>query len=159
MTVEAVDQDSVLERALDLVKGARHRIWITSPWITQRAVNLLLRDALPRVASGLEIRVVYRVKEPTDLEITDLDALKALEDAGCSVRYSTRLHAKLLLVDSESAIVSSSNLTSTAGYGLDTPPEWRNQELGVNSQGGANSSFRPRGALRRDLAIISMGQS
>lgn len=133
--VEAVDQDSVLQRALELVKGARKRIWITSPWITQRAVNLLLRDALPRVSSGLDVRVVYRVKEPTDLEITDLDALKALEDAGCSVRYSTRLHAKLLLVDSDSAIVSSSNLTSTAGYGLDTPPEWRNQELGVVVKG------------------------
>lgn len=131
MPVEAVDQDSVLERALELVRAAKKRIWITSPWITQRAVNLLLRDVLPKVDKGLEVRIVYRVKEPTDLEITDLEALKALEDAGCQVRYSTRLHAKLLVVDGVSAIVSSSNLTSTAGYGLDTPPIWRNQELGV----------------------------
>lgn len=135
MPIEAVDQDSVLERALELVRVAKKRIWITSPWITQRAVNLLLRDVLPRVQKGLEVRIVYRVKEPTDLEITDLEALKALEDSGCQVRYSTRLHAKLLVVDGASAIVSSSNLTSTAGYGLDTPPEWRNQELGVVIRG------------------------
>src|SRR5438094_6369208 len=100
MTVEVVNQDSVLSRALDLVKGAERRIWITSPWITQRAVNLLLRDVIATIRTrGLEVRIVYRVKEPGDLDITDLEALKTLEDAGCLVRYSTRLHAKLLLVD------------------------------------------------------------
>lgn len=98
MPVEAVDQDSVLDRALELVKTTRKRIWITSPWITQRAVNLLLRDVLPKVEKGLEVRIVYRVKEPADLECTDLEAFKALEDSRCQVRYSTRLHAKHGLV-------------------------------------------------------------
>lgn len=132
MGLSVVNQDTVLERALELARGAKRRIWVTSPWITSRAVNLLLQDALPRVrAEELEVRIVYRVKEPTDLEITDLDALKALEDAGCEVRYSTRLHAKLVLVDERAAIVSSSNLTATAGYGLDLPAAWRNEELGI----------------------------
>lgn len=131
MAVEVVDQDSILDRALDVVRGARQRLWITSPWVTQRPVNLLLREALPRVARGeLEVRVVYRVKESTDLEITDLEALESLEDAGCQVRYSTRLHAKLVLAD-HAAIVSSSNLTATAGYGLDVAASWRNEELGL----------------------------
>lgn len=132
MGLQVVNQNSVLDRALELSREARARIWLTSPWITSRAVNLLLQDALPRVRAGeLEIRIVYRVKEATDLEITDLDALKALEDAGCQIRYSTRLHAKLVLVDEGAAIVSSSNLTSTAGYGLDMPAAWRNEELGI----------------------------
>jgi len=132
MSVEVVNQDSVLSRALDLVASAQNRIWITSPWITQRAVNLVLRDVLPKVRSrGLEVRIVYRVKEPGDLDITDLEALKSLEDAGCQVRYSTRLHAKLLLVDTDAAIVSSSNLTATAGYSVDFGGDWRNEELGV----------------------------
>lgn len=135
MSVEVVNQDSVLERALGVVGEARRRLWITSPWITQRPASLLLRDALPRVAQGeLDIRIVYRVKEPTDLEITDFEALKSLEDAGCQVRYSTRLHAKLILADG-AAIVSSSNLTATAGYGIDTPASWRNEELGVLIRG------------------------
>jgi hypothetical protein len=61
--------------------------------------DLLLRDVLPKVERGLEVRIVYRVKEPADLEITDLDALKAVEDWGCNIRYSTGLlHAKLLVV-------------------------------------------------------------
>jgi hypothetical protein len=122
MAVQVVNQNSVLDRALELAREAKARIWLTSPWITSRAVNLLLQSALPRVrVSELEIRIAYRVKEATNLEITDLDALKALEDAGCQIRYSTRLHAKLVLVDERAAIVSSSNLTSTAGYGSTCP--------------------------------------
>ena len=38
---------------------------------------------------------VYRLKERADLDFTDPEALNALVDAGCPVRYSTRLHAKL----------------------------------------------------------------
>ena len=135
MSVEVVNQDSVLEHALCVVGETTRRLWITSPWITQRPASLLLRDALPRVARGeLDIRIVYRVKEPTDLEITDFEALKSLEDAGCQIRYSTRLHAKLVLADS-AAIVSSSNLTATAGYGIDMAASWRNEELGVLIRG------------------------
>lgn len=132
MTVQVVNQDSVLELALKGARQAERRIWLTSPWVTARAINLLLREALPRAEAGeLDIRLVYRVKEPTDLEITDLESLKALEDAGCRVRYSTRLHAKLVLVDERSAIVSSSNLTATAGYSVDGGGSWRNEELGM----------------------------
>lgn len=132
MGFQVVNQNTILEHALQQAREAKARLWITSPWITSRAANLLLQDALPRVRKGeLKVRIVYRVKEATDLEITDLDTLKAMEDSGCLVRYSTRLHAKLLLIDRRAAIVSSSNLTSSAGYGLDTPSTWRNEELGI----------------------------
>jgi DNA helicase HerA-like ATPase len=132
MGFQIVNQNTILEHALQRAREAKARLWITSPWITSRAANLLLQDALPRVRKGeLEVRIVYRVKEATDLEITDLDTLKAMEDSGCLVRYSTRLHAKLLLIDRQAAIVSSSNLTSSAGYGLDMPSTWRNEELGI----------------------------
>ena len=88
-------------------------------------------SAAHRSREELDVRIVYRVKEPTDLEITDLYALKSLESDGCKVRFSNRLHAKLLLIDDRAAIVSSSNLTATAGYGLDHKIEARNEELGI----------------------------
>ena len=60
MGLQVVNQDTVLDRALELARGAKRRIWVTSPWITSRAVNLLLQDALPRVrADELEVRIVY----------------------------------------------------------------------------------------------------
>jgi DNA helicase HerA-like ATPase len=132
MSIQVVNQNSILDHALQRTRDAKARLWVTSPWITSRAVNLLLQDVLPRVRRGeFEVRIVYRVKEATDLEITDLDALKVFEDSGCLVRYSTRLHAKLVLIDQRAAIVSSSNLTASAGYGVDVPAAWRNEELGI----------------------------
>lgn len=129
---EVVDEGSILDRAWGLVRGAERAIWLTSPWIVHRSANMLLRDALPKVARGdLDVRIVYRVKEPTDLEITDLESLKALEDAGCKIRYSTRLHAKLVLCDGQVGIVSSSNLTPTAGYSPGGTAPWKNEEVGI----------------------------
>lgn len=131
MATRIVNQDTVLPEARTLVGSAQREILITSPWIRQRSANTLLREVLPRLEDGsLRIRIVYRVKEASDLDITELDGIKALEEAGCEVRFSSRLHAKLVLVDDHAALVSSSNLTATAGYG-DLPPEWRNEELGV----------------------------
>lgn len=132
MAIEVVNQDTVLKRALDVIGAAHRRVWITSPWITQYPVSLLLREILPRVAAGggLDVRIVYRVKEPEDLEITDLDALKSFETAGCSVRYSTRLHSEVVLAD-DAAIVPSSNLTATVGYLGGADRARRNQELSI----------------------------
>ncbi len=129
MTLRIINQDTILEQALALTGDAKKRVWITSPWITRGPVDRLLRRIAAR--EELDVRIVYRVKEPTDLEITDLYALKSLESDGCKVRFSNRLHAKLLLIDDRAAIVSSSNLTATAGYGLDHKIEARNEELGI----------------------------
>ena len=64
MALEVVNQDRVLDRALGLVRQARQRVWITSPWITQRSANLLLRDVLPRIDQDqLDVRVVLSVVE------------------------------------------------------------------------------------------------
>lgn len=77
------------------------------------------------------MRVVYRLKGADDLSISDLDALDRLAAAGCLVRYSNRLHAKVVIVDDTDAVVSSSNLTATAGYSTKSGP-WQNEELGVH---------------------------
>ena len=134
MGIKVVSEQTVLSHAQRLAKGSTKRLWITSPWVRQRAANLLLRDVLPRIENEkLDVRIVYRVKEPMDLNITELEALKAYEDAGCKVRYSIRLHAKVVLADSHGGIISSSNLTPTGGYSWVSSGEsdWRNEELGV----------------------------
>ena len=132
MSLAIISQDTILGHAVRLTHEAQQRVWITSPWITRGAVSRLLDDLIPKVRAGeIELRIVYRFKEPHDLEITDLDQLGRLQEAGCQLRYSSRLHAKLLLVDDRAAIVSSSNLTATAGYGLEDQAGHRNEELGV----------------------------
>ena len=73
MTLRIINQDTILEQALALTGDAKKRVWITSPWITRGPVDRLLRRIAAR--EELDVRIVYRVKEPTDLEITDLYAL------------------------------------------------------------------------------------
>jgi hypothetical protein len=96
MPVEAVDQDTVLEHPLHLVKGARKRIWITSPWITQRAVNLLLRDVLPKclraAASGERSYVLGPPARTGGLESDYFERfLQRFRRAGAAARSSITL--------------------------------------------------------------------
>jgi hypothetical protein len=151
MTVRVVNQDTVLQHSGRIVGSARERIWLTSPWITGNAIRLLLAEALPRVREGtLEVRIIYRLKEPSDLEITDVGALAALVADGCQVRFSRRLHAKVLLVDDRTALVSSSNLTVAAGYGPGQGGNARNEELGLLVEGEAELVT----ALEREFLAI-----
>lgn len=136
MTTTVVTQQGILAAVRPLVAGARRRVWVTAPWITSGAAALLFDELVTRLGGGeqLDVRIVYRLKGSDDLTISDLVALDRLAAAGCQVRYSNRLHAKLVLVDDEAAVVSSSNVTASAGYATSTG-DWQNEELGLALDG------------------------
>ncbi|MHB8618975.1 MAG: helicase HerA domain-containing protein [Chloroflexota bacterium] len=128
-----VSQDSVLAASVRLVSAAKHSIDISSGWIKGSALRLMLESARPKLPDGeLKVRIIYRLKEMSDLDITELAALKEFEDLGAEVRFCRRLHAKMVLVDGEQAIISSSNLTATAGYTFrPEQQDWTNYEAGI----------------------------
>lgn len=133
MTSSVVSERTILSVVGPMLSRAERRVWVTAPWVTTSAADLLFSGLLRRMADGVDLdaRVVYRLKGADDLSISDLDALDRLHAAGVKVRYSNRLHAKVIVVDDTEAVVSSSNLTSTAGYAL-TSGDWQNEELGVH---------------------------
>jgi phosphatidylserine/phosphatidylglycerophosphate/cardiolipin synthase-like enzyme len=116
----------VLEEALRVARGARRTLDLASPWIRGQGLRRLLGAA----GGGVRVRVLFRVREPDDLEITDLGAVLECARRGVEVRYSERLHAKVIVADGETAIVSSSNLTDAAGFGRSWAPDTRHRELG-----------------------------
>lgn len=126
MGVRVVDEGSILEEALKLASGAESGLDVASPWIRGASLRRLLA-ARP---AAVRTRILFRAKEPEDLDITDLAALLTAVRRGAEVRYSQHLHAKVIVADGERAIVSSSNLTEAAGYGS-YEIERRNRELGV----------------------------
>ncbi|MBI4728136.1 MAG: DUF87 domain-containing protein [Acidobacteria bacterium] len=126
MGVRVVDERSVLEEALALARGAERTLDVASPWIRGSSIRRLLA-ARPSDAAA---RVLFRVKEPADLEITDLGALLSLARRGVDLRYSGRLHAKVIIADGARAIVSSSNVTEAAGFGSYEPARC-NREMGL----------------------------
>src|SRR5713226_4089720 len=112
-----ISQDSVAAAATEIVKAAESSVDITGAWITGSALRLLLESIRPKIESGqVKLRIVCRLHGMTDLDITDLAAIKEFEQFGAEIRLSRRLHAKMVLVDGEHGVVSSSNLTSAAGY-------------------------------------------
>jgi hypothetical protein len=127
-----VTQDRVEQEARELARSAVRSLDIASPWVEPFPIQNLLAQVLPRVHTGeLSVRLVYRVAEESDLRITDLAALEALAGEGVQIRYSRRLHAKLVVADRRNALVGSSNLTRRGGYGYRSEPGWRNEEGGV----------------------------
>lgn len=132
MSATVVTERDVLTHAKRVLATATERVWISSAWIRDMALGSLLRAAMPRLAErGVDVRVVYRLSEPKDFVITQFTELDRLvEEHGVAVRFSRRLHAKTLVVDSSAALVTSSNLTPTAGY-TRSPGPWQNEEVGV----------------------------
>lgn len=132
-----VTQDRVEREARKLARAAARTLDIASPWVEPYPIQNLLGEVLSRVRAGdLSVRLVYRVAEESDLRITDLAVLEALAGEGVQIRYSRRLHAKLVIADRERALVGSSNLTRRGGFGYRSRPDWRNEEGGVLLDGG-----------------------
>ncbi len=128
-----VTEQSVSRAARQMIAEAKRSLDISSGWITGPALRLLLESARPRIEQGqLEVRVVYRLKEMSDLDITELSALEEFAEIGASVRYCKRVHAKMIVVDRDRVLISSSNVTATAGYTFRPEQQsWTNYEAGV----------------------------
>jgi DNA helicase HerA-like ATPase len=128
-----ISQDSVAAAATEIVKTASASIDITGAWITGSALRFLLDSARPKIEAGkVNLRMVCRLHGLTDLDITDLAAIKEFEQFGAEVRFSRRVHAKMVIVDRKHGVVSSSNLTSAAGYVHQAERQnWTNLEAGI----------------------------
>jgi phosphatidylserine/phosphatidylglycerophosphate/cardiolipin synthase-like enzyme len=155
-------QDDVASAAIAIAHAAEHSLDIASPWIEPLPVQKLVGPLLPRIRNGeVSVRLVYRVSEESDLRITDLTALEMLAAEGVQVRYSRRLHAKLVIADGTHAVVGSSNLTRRGGYGYGSQPNWRNQEGGVliEAEPAASQTSRTSAMCASPLKLLEARSS
>jgi len=93
----------------NLILTAEKNIVMVSPWIhTCRHLLDNLVDALNK-----KIKVTIVTRDPTlfkkDEKTENLDFVK---DKGAKIVYDNHLHAKIILIDGETVIISSANLTS-----------------------------------------------
>lgn len=86
---------------------AKKEVLVCSPWITYLTTEFKNFFKL-----DIDIKVIVNWREE-DLAsgITDWDKLRVLDKLGADIRYNNDLHAKMLIVDSKEAIISSANLT------------------------------------------------
>lgn len=84
----------------------QEEVMVCSPWITY------LVDEFKDFNRDITLKVIANFRrEDIKKGITDLDKLRVLKDLGADIRYNNNLHAKMLFIDSQVAIISSANLT------------------------------------------------
>lgn len=114
MTFRLVDRDWAFELS-DALRFDHTELRIVCPFIKRRSIDRLLS---PR-AEGIQVITRFDLRDFAE-GVSDIDALRALLNAGAAVRGVSGLHAKLYLFGSSRAIVASVNLTET---GLGSNPE------------------------------------
>lgn len=89
------------------LKSAKKEVLVCSPWITY------LLDEFEGLKKGVNIKVITNFRsEDIDSGITDIDKIRVLKGMGSEIRYNNNLHAKIVIIDSKVAIISSANMTS-----------------------------------------------
>jgi sugar-specific transcriptional regulator TrmB len=99
--------NSVYGEIRSCLSEAKREVLVCSPWITY------LTTEFSNFNKKVNIKVITNWRdEDIKSGITDLDKLRVLHDnIGAVLRFNNDLHAKLLIVDSKVAIISSANLT------------------------------------------------
>ncbi len=97
---------SVLGEIRKCLNGAKEEVLVCSPWITY------LASEFKNFNKNVKIKVITNWRrEDIKSGITDLDKLRVLDDLGAVIRFNNDLHAKMLIIDSREAIISSANFT------------------------------------------------
>jgi hypothetical protein len=97
----------------EFVVGARESVHIIAPFIRVEALNVILRDVSLR---DVTVVTTWSTKDIMT-GASDLNVYPYLRSRGWRLYLHPGLHAKLLISDSDSAIVTSSNITKP-GLGL-----------------------------------------
>ncbi|MCW4040689.1 MAG: phospholipase D-like domain-containing protein [Candidatus Bathyarchaeota archaeon] len=99
----------------DLIRQAKHEVLLVNPFIEQCHLSNTLLDA---IANKAQVIVVTRHIHEQDKYLEEKQAYhKYLQNEGVQFHYHRRIHAKLLVVDKQIAVISSMNfiVSSTGG--------------------------------------------
>jgi phosphatidylserine/phosphatidylglycerophosphate/cardiolipin synthase-like enzyme len=118
--------ESIRDAAVDLIRGAEHKIFVASFRIGDRRILDALLDAVGRLHGGVYVITAWNERSlrhdlagiEEDLEEIDVAAQKKqfgdLTRRGIALRGHEQCHAKFLVVDDRRALVSSANLETSA---------------------------------------------
>ncbi|AEH25194.1 helicase HerA domain-containing protein [Pyrococcus yayanosii] len=109
--VRIIPSHEILDTIVGHVKQAENEILISSAWITPQGIQAVLNSA----KEGIKLKVLLRVNEPRDLQITESEVFKLLKSykgkLDISMAFHSNLHAKFIVIDEKYAIVGSANIT------------------------------------------------
>jgi phosphatidylserine/phosphatidylglycerophosphate/cardiolipin synthase-like enzyme len=97
------------ELARDLIEKAQLDIFVTSPFVDSCYLVTALQEAKGR---RVTVKLVARRPENVKEDRLKIDCQTNLKRAGIVIHYINQIHAKIIVIDSKIAIISSMNLYS-----------------------------------------------
>ena len=100
----------------DLIRQAKKEVLLVNPFLEECHLSNTLVDA---VANKAEVTVVTRSPSDTRPEVLKekQEYHETLKKEGITINYDRRIHAKLLVVDQQIAVISSMNFYSYSSGG------------------------------------------
>ncbi len=106
--MNVLTKDEIYNTLKQVIPKAKKELIIVSPWIKGN----VLQDLLSEINPNLEIKAVIRTSETDDLLITDKKVFEILQEKNAELYGNKRIHAKFIIIDENTALVSSSNITN-----------------------------------------------
>jgi hypothetical protein len=103
------------ELARVLIGKAQHQILVTNPFIDSCHLTKALENA---VLKKINVKVVARRPKDNMDDLTKRECQTSLRKAGMLIHYDNQIHAKIIVIDNQVAIVSSMNLYSASSGGF-----------------------------------------
>lgn len=105
---------------LDVVRGARERIWITAYYISgsiDPAIQGLYDELQAKARGGVDVRILAEDsrRTPPSIRRASMNFAETLRASGIQVAYLRNqrvLHKKIVLIDRNKVVLGSSNLTA-----------------------------------------------
>lgn len=107
MTTQFLRDHQISAKTIDMIEDARTSLMIVSPWLQLKDGTHLAEALQKSIKRGVNIAIFCRRPKK---ESTHAETLEKLGDGVAELFYDTKLHAKMILSDSKSLLVTSANL-------------------------------------------------
>ncbi|MFE8596996.1 phospholipase D-like domain-containing protein [Archangium violaceum] len=113
MNFQLINTEETISRILSLIREARERVTLISPYITLGAGDRLGRAVREALSRKVRVSIVVRQDEQTPLKDAWLEAMRPHIEAGLQLHSVPGLHAKLYRSES-TVLITSLNLLGSS---------------------------------------------
>ncbi|WP_457601245.1 helicase HerA domain-containing protein [Hydrogenivirga sp.] len=99
--------EEILDKLRELFSKADRSVKLCSAWVK----GDVLKELLSLLREGVRFELIVRASSYEDLQITDPQVFKAVNDLGGKLYLNPKLHAKFVVVDGREALLGSANIT------------------------------------------------
>ena len=106
--MKILTKEEILPSLISDISKAKQKVQIISPWIKSEVLEKILSS----IDENIKLEVIIRSSELSDFLITDEKVFQLIKERNGTIFLNPQIHAKVVIIDSEIAYVSSANITN-----------------------------------------------